>query len=46
MQDKEMRQCNSTKLLEKPIPLQLLMEPGQSSMVYQLPMINRILCIV
>ena len=41
-----MRQCNSTKLLKKPILLQLLVEPGQNSMVYQLPIINQTLCIV
>jgi len=42
-----MRQHKSTKLLEKPIILlQLLVEPDQSSMVYQLHMINQTLCIV
>jgi len=30
-QAKEMGQCKSTKLLEKPILLQLLVEPDQSS---------------
>jgi len=43
---KEMRQCNSTKLFKKNILLQHLVEPGQNSMVYQLPMINQTLCIV
>jgi len=41
-----MRQHKSTKLLEKPILLQLLAEPDQSSMVYQLHMINQTLYIV
>jgi len=36
-----MRQCKSTKLLKKTILLQLLVEPDQSSMVYQFPMINQ-----
>jgi len=40
-----MRQRKSTKLLEKTILLQLLVEPDQSSMVYQLDMINQTLCI-
>jgi len=35
-----MRQCKSTKLLKKPILLQLIVEPDQSRMVYQLPMIK------
>ena len=34
------------KLLEKPILLQLLVEPDLSSVVYQLPMINQTLSIV
>jgi len=38
-----MRQCKSTKLLKKPILLPLLVEPDQSSMIYQLPMINQTL---
>jgi len=46
MKTKEMRQCNSTKLLKKTILLQLLVEPGQNSMVYQLPIINQTVCIV
>jgi len=46
MKAKEMCQCNSRKLLKKPIPLHLLVEPGQSGMVYHLPMINQTLCIV
>jgi len=40
-----MRQCKSTKPFENPILLELLVEPDQSSMVYQLPMINQTLCI-
>jgi len=34
------------KLLKKPTLLQLLVEPYQSSMVYQLSMINQTLCLV
>jgi len=41
-----MRQCKSTKLLKKTILLQFLVEPGQSSLVCQLPVINQTLCIV
>jgi len=36
-----MRQYKSTKLLKKPILLQLRVELDQSRMVYQLPMINQ-----
>jgi len=43
-QAKEM--CKSTKLFEELFLLHLLVEPDQSSMVYQLPMINQMLCIV
>ena len=46
VQAKEMRQRKSTKLLEKPILLQLLVEHDQSSMVYQLHVINQTVCIV
>jgi len=38
-----MGQCKSTKLLKKPIPFQLLVEPDQRSMVHQLSMINQTL---
>jgi len=41
-----MGQRKLAKLLEKPILLQLLVEPDQSSTVYQLRMINQTLCIV
>jgi len=33
-------------MIKKTILLQLSVEPDQSSMVYQLPMINQTLCIV
>jgi len=41
-----MSQRKSTKLLKKPILLQLLIETDQSSMVYQFSMISQTLCIV
>jgi len=36
-----MRQCKSAKLLKKTILLQLLVDPDQSSMFCQFPMINQ-----
>jgi len=42
-----MRQCKSTNFFKKKlILLQFLVEPDQSSMVYQVSMINQTLCIV
>jgi len=40
-----MRQCKSTKLLNKLLYLNLI-EPDQSSMFYQLPMIKQTSCIM
>jgi len=41
-----MQTCKLTKLLEEPILLQLLVEPDQRSMVFQLSMINQTFRIV
>jgi len=38
---RETLQCKSTQLLKEPILLQFLVEPDQSNVVYQLPMINQ-----
>jgi len=46
VQAKAILQCKSTKLHKEPILLQLLIEPDQGGMVYQLSMIYQTLRIV
>jgi len=44
VETKEILQCKSTKLLQEPFLLQPFVELDQSSVAYQLTMINQTLC--